>query len=287
MSKKWFTNGIREIQVNEGNEIPSGYYSGRKPKTIEKEKLRLEKFTQTMNSKTEEEKELSNLKRSNSLKKTYAQKSEDEIAEIIKKRKSAMESKTEEEKNEYRNKISQNTKGKNKGKSAWNKGLTKETDERVKKCSEHTREINLLKVEYIKSNNPNYYKNWREKISLCMAKNKSFNTSKPEENLYKELCLKYGEENVIRQYYDAERYPYSCDFYIKTEDLFIELNATWTHGGKPYNAEDKECQEQLKLWEEKAKTSDFYRNAIYTWTDLDVRKQTCAKRNNLNYKIIY
>ena len=29
------------------------------------------------------------------------------------------------------------------------------------------------------------------------------------------------------------RYPYYCDFYIPSEDLFIELNAHPSHGSKP------------------------------------------------------
>ena len=44
---------------------------------------------------------------------------------------------------------------------------------------------------------------------------------------------------------------------------------------------------KFEQWQEKAETSAYYKNAIYTWTDLDVRKQKCAKENNLNYKVIY
>lgn len=36
-----------------------------------------------------------------------------------------------------------------------------------------------------------------------------------------------------------------------------------------------------------AKTSNYYKNAIYTWTDLDVRKVKIAKENNLNFVAIY
>ena len=41
------------------------------------------------------------------------------------------------------------------------------------------------------------------------------------------------------------------------------------------------------MWQEKAKTSQFYANAIKTWTERDVEKQRVAKENNLNCKIIY
>ncbi len=103
--------------------------------------------------------------------------------------------------------------------------------------------------------------------------------------MYKQLLEQYNGK-VIRRYKD-KRYPFYCDFYIPSEDLFIELNAHWTHGGKPYNPDDEECQKQLILWKEKAKQSQFYENAIKTWTERDVKKQKVAKDNKLNYKVIY
>lgn len=125
------------------------------------------------------------------------------------------------------------------------------------------------------------------KARLTKKLNSTFNTSKPEKNLYKTLLKENVNKTIYRQYKDKERYPYYCDFYIKEDDLFIELNAHWTHGGHPFDLNNKEDLEQLALWQEKAKTSKFYAQAIYVWTDLDPRKQQCAKDNNLNYKTIY
>lgn len=119
-----------------------------------------------------------------------------------------------------------------------------------------------------------------------VTKNKTFTTSKPEEILYKELCEQYGEDNVVRQYME-ERYPFKCDFYIKSNDLFIELNRHWTHGGRPFDPMDDSCKEQLKHWKKKAKKSKFYKTAIRVWTQLDVMKRETAKRNKLNYEIIW
>lgn len=65
------------------------------------------------------------------------------------------------------------------------------------------------------------------------------------------------------------------------------MHSYWTHGGRPYDENDVACQAQLAKWQEKAKTSDYYKNAIYTWTDLDVRKVKIAKENNLNFVAIY
>jgi hypothetical protein len=58
--------------------------------------------------------------------------------------------------------------------------------------------------------------NTKKKLGTC-------STSKQEEKYYLFLTNKYGKDNVKRQFYDI-RYPYHCDFYIKSEDLFIELN---------------------------------------------------------------
>ena len=124
----------------------------------------------------------------------------------------------------------------------------------------------------------------REKRLKSMRERGTFNSSVVEDRIFELLIDKFGE--VIRQYRD-ERYPFNCDFYIPSKDLFIELNAHWTHGGMPYDPNNEVCKEQLRRWEEKSKNSKYYKNAIYAWTNLDVRKQKCAKENELNYKVIY
>lgn len=118
-------------------------------------------------------------------------------------------------------------------------------------------------------------------------RNNTFNTSAPEKQLYEDLKKKYKGKTIYRQYKDNDRYPYRCDFYIVEDDLFIELNAHWSHGGHPFDPSNKEDIEKLKEWQEKAKTSKFYANAIITWTIRDVEKQKCAKEHNLNYITIY
>lgn len=117
-------------------------------------------------------------------------------------------------------------------------------------------------------------------------RNGTFNTSSQEERYYTKLCEKYGSVDVIRQYKD-KRYPFMCDFYIKSLDLFIELNISWTHGGHPFDSENPEDKEILLRWQEKAKTSKYYKNAITTWTVRDVAKIATAKANKLNYITYY
>lgn len=162
-----------------------------------------------------------------------------------------------------------------KGKNTWSKGKNR-SEESVKKWLQSM----SLKTEEDK-------KKWKQKEYETKKRNNSFNSSKTEEKFYKDLCIKYGTNNVIRQYRDV-RYPFSCDFYIPSKDLFIELNAHWTHGGKPFDPNDLSCIKQLNLWKVKlSKGLKFYKSAIYTWTNLDCRKLKIAKENNLNYEVIY
>lgn len=179
--------------------------------------------------------------------------------------------------------------------TSWCKGLTKETDIRVAQISNKKIGHNVSNETRKKLHDANIGKHYEGEILLSKIEksyqtkknNNSLNTSKDEEKFYNNLILTNTGKTIIRQYKDKERYPYYCDFYIKEDDLFIELNKHWTHGGRPYNAEDKECQEQLKLWEEKANNSKFYKNAIITWTIRDIKKREFALKNNLNYIVIY
>ena len=122
-------------------------------------------------------------------------------------------------------------------------------------------------------------------IYQTRKQNGTYVSSRPEQQVFNLLLQKY--KDTINQYRDENRYPYTCDFYIPSLDLFIEYHGTWTHGIEPFNPENKEHLLILDQMKEKAKTSKFYKNAIYTWTELDVRKLQCAKDNNLNYLCFY
>ena len=126
-----------------------------------------------------------------------------------------------------------------------------------------------------------------DKINDTKKMNGTFNSSKPENQYYQYLKEQYGERNVFRHFKDKERYPFYCDFYIKSIDTFIELNLHWTHGNAPYDINNYLHQSKLLEWQEKAKTSKYYQNAIYVWTDLDVRKRKIAEENKLNYQVLY
>ena len=67
-------------------------------------------------------------------------------------------------------------------------------------------------------------KELQEKTNKTKKLNHSFNSSKIETIYKNKLIEKFGIEDVIYQYMD-ERYPFNCDFYIKSLDLFIEINS--------------------------------------------------------------
>lgn len=117
-------------------------------------------------------------------------------------------------------------------------------------------------------------------------KNNSFNTSAGESIIYNYLCTIFDKSDIFREYSD-DRYPFHCDFYIKSKDLFIELNLHWSHGGHLFNKDNKDDLQKLAKWEEKAHDSAYYKNAIKTWTIRDVNKHDCAVSNKLNYLAIY
>lgn len=122
--------------------------------------------------------------------------------------------------------------------------------------------------------------------SLTMHKNNSFSFSIPEELLYKKLILEFGVEDVFREYF-CERYPYKCDFYIKSIDTFIEYNGFWHHGEHWFDKNSAEDVERLSLWIKHAKTSENYKKAVKVWSIGDIEKRETAKKNKLNYIVLW
>lgn len=123
-----------------------------------------------------------------------------------------------------------------------------------------------------------------QKRTNTAKRNGSFKQSKQEEEVYNLLIEKYGVENVKRQH-SSNLYPYNCDFYIIPNDLYIECNFHWSHGGHPYNKDTDNIK--LAEMQEKSKTSRFFVNAINTWTIRDVNKRNTAIENKLNYKELW
>lgn len=121
-----------------------------------------------------------------------------------------------------------------------------------------------------------------EKQKNTKLKNNTFNSSKMENFCYEVLCKIYGEYNIKRQYSSVD-YPFSCDFYIMSLDTYIECNFYWTHGEHPFNKEDIEDMRTLEEWKNKSDKSNFYKDAIKTWTFYDILKRNTAIKNNLKF----
>lgn len=108
-----------------------------------------------------------------------------------------------------------------------------------------------------------------------------------ELTVFKKLVEKYGFDDVFYEYgfhpYD-ERYPYNCDFYVKSLDLFIELNLYPSHGGGWYmdTHDDK-----LRLEHLKSSPKKMSKETIVTWAKRDIEKRKLAKKNNLNYLVFW
>lgn len=145
---------------------------------------------------------------------------------------------------------------------------------------------NLFNTNHFKQIVKIKQKEIQEKRDNTKRKNHTFNTSKPEDNCYNILINKYSVDDIERQY-KSDLYPYQCDFYIKSIDTYIECNFHWTHCRHKFDCNNKDDVNKLEQMKEKAKTSKFYKNAIKIWTERDVNKFECAKKNNLNYLVFY
>ena len=277
--KHWYNNGIEQKYFSE---CPEGWKPGRLPISEETRRKHIE--NNGMHNMTEEQKQAR-----------------------LDKIKAFRENESLEHKKHKSEAISAATKGKHEGRQPWNKGkkgVQKAWNKGIKmgkpswnagvKMSDdarkHMSEAQKGKTAWNKGKHyhfsEEFIKERAQKEYETKKKNNTFNTSAPEELYYSYLKEKYGEENVKRQYSDS-RYPFRCDFYISSEDLFIELNLSWTHGGKLFDINSSDDLEKIERWKNKAQTSDFYKNAIETWTVRDVIKYNTFIKNNLNFKIYY
>ena len=253
MKKFWATNGIIEIQISSLEELPEGFIAHKRLQwTADQKKARSGKGNPNYGK-----------------------------IGFWKGKKMPKDSRGETLKQQFRSgqriqwnkglKGDPRCKGHTPGTPSWNSGLTEETDDRVK----------------------NNLRGWRngtcqQKSYETKKKNNSFKKygTVPEKIVFNYLSTIYDKDDIIEQYRD-KRYPFNCDFYIKSKDLFIEVNYFWHHGPHSFNPNNEEDIKLLEEWKSKATDTNQYAEAINTWTIRDVNKQNIAKENNLNYKTIY
>lgn len=138
----------------------------------------------------------------------------------------------------------------NKGRTAWNKGLTKETDERVKYISEHMKQLMLEKGHIgcrgLKgSENVSARIDVREKISKTMSERYAFPRGWAKRGWYKNIwCdsswelayvlfaidhkIKFERNRKSFPYrWDGYTHQYIPDFYLPNIDTYLEIKGQY------------------------------------------------------------
>lgn len=123
----------------------------------------------------------------------------------------------------------------------------------------------------------------KNKIRDSKVQHGTFCTSSGEDLLYDMLCDKFGT-NDVRRHYTSDVYPFACDYYIESRSLYIELNASWTHGAHWFSGNEDDVV-VLELWQKRG--TKYYENAIHVWTEADLKKRETARKNNLNYVVFW
>lgn len=125
--------------------------------------------------------------------------------------------------------------------------------------------------------------NWDSK-----KRNGTCPSSQPENKMYSILLDRFGKDDVFRNYNEDERYPFACDFYIKSLDLFIEFNGIWFHGKHWFDENDPEDLKIVNFWQSRCDDGHMaYGQAIKIWTCDDPMKRQTALDNNLNYLVFW
>lgn len=121
----------------------------------------------------------------------------------------------------------------------------------------------------------------KKKAYRSKKENHSFNSSKPEEMIRSFIEAKYDCFSQFK----SESYPFNCDFYIPSLDLYIEYNGFVTHNFKSFdiNEDAKELQSLIS----KSSKGSLYEKIINVWTISDPSKLKIAKEHHLNYLVVY
>lgn len=127
-----------------------------------------------------------------------------------------------------------------------------------------------------------------ERCYLTKKENGTLNSSKSSDRAGEMLRAKFGADDVLAEY-RSERYPFACDYYIKSLDLYIEFNLYVTHGGHWFDSNSDEDRVRLGVLQERADwvNRNLYANTIRVWTGSDLVKRQTAIENNLNYVVFW
>lgn len=141
---------------------------------------------------------------------------------------------------------------------------------------EKKRDIARKKALSDKINSPDAIK----KANQTKRQNGTYKHSKSEDLFYRKLCCVFGVEDVIRQF-ASDLYPFACDFYIKSKDLYIEYQGHYTHGSKPYLCCDDIERSCISEAFETHKTDSA------TWLVRDTNKIRSALSGGITLLLVY
>lgn len=129
-------------------------------------------------------------------------------------------------------------------------------------------------------------KEFQENRLNTMKHNNSFIKSTFEELIYEELLKYTFKSDIIRQYV-SELYPWKCDFYIKSKDVYIEAQGSQFHHFHPYDKSNDDDLNELNRMMLLKDNHPQYNSIIDTWTIKDCIKRQIAKSNKLKYIEIF
>ena len=131
-----------------------------------------------------------------------------------------------------------------------------------------------------------------KKVEDTKKNKNSFMSSNLEEQAYQLLLTKFDKDNIIRQYKSLV-YPFRCDFYIKSLDLYIEYQGSHYHYKEPFDKNNPKHIERLKklIIKNNNKSSKShksqYEKMIKVWIIEDPLKREIAQKNNIKYIEFY
>lgn len=118
-----------------------------------------------------------------------------------------------------------------------------------------------------------------------------YNSSKDE--LYYFDLLKKKWPDTIMSYTD-DRFinpetnrHFQLDYYIPSLDWGINLEKVVTHGRRPYNPEDPNCQKDVRWLKSKAEQGNYYERMLKQWTVTDPIKREVANNSGMRYIEIF
>ena len=164
----------------------------------------------------------------------------------------------------------------------------KEIRENIKQtCIEKYGDSIVSKTTYFKKLQQEHGHEWTAKAYETFKKNKTYRDSKQENQVFE--LLKQTFPDVIHHPVKNEKYPFICDFYIPSLDMYIEYQGHPCHGFQPFNTKSNSCLIQFSKWLNKAffhknpKARNTYKGWLEDWLLYDRLKRNTAKQNNLNY----